>query len=84
MGDLCIRCCAVLENRPGFLDFHCIISLLFDRKNVSPVIVLGAEFDSDVQNWAKVLGMAYTGVQTRKFIDHPPGVSTRAPSMRAR
>ncbi len=40
----------------GYNDFHynCIITVY--SKNVSPEVFLGAEFDRDIQNWAKILG----------------------------
>ncbi len=42
----------------GYHDFHYILHYysFLNRKNVSPEVFLGAEFDRDIQNWAKVLG----------------------------
>ncbi len=36
-------------------------------RNMSPVVLFGAEFDRDIQNWAKLLGMGQTGAPTRKI-----------------
>ncbi len=44
---------------------------------MSPEVLLGAEFDRDIQNWAKDLGTVKTGVPTKNKI-HAPGVSTHA------
>ncbi len=48
---------AAPENDLGYHDFHynCIITPS-NRKNVSPEVLLGAEVDKDIQNWAKILG----------------------------
>ncbi len=48
-----------------------------NRKNMSPEVFFIAEFDRDIQNFAKVLGGENGGPDTKNEI-HAPGVHSRA------